>query len=67
MCNRVEPLTNGTHWEPGILSFKERLSSLWRFDCTSIIEKNEPQSLSFIERLSSLQRLKCTSVVENEP
>ena len=38
---------------PGILSFIERLSSLWRLKSTSIIEKG-PQSVyiyvSFIER-----------------
>ena len=34
---------------PGILSFIERLSFLWRLKCTSIIEKG-PQSVSFIER-----------------
>ena len=42
---------------PAILSFIERLSSLRRLKCTSIIEKG-PQSVSFIERLSSLQRFK---------
>ena len=35
--------------EPAILSFIERLSSLRRLKCTSIIEKG-PQSASFIER-----------------
>ena len=34
---------------PAILSFIERLSSLWRLKCTSIIEKG-PQSVPFIER-----------------
>ena len=31
------------------VSFIERLSSLWRLKCTSMIEKG-PQSVSFIER-----------------
>ena len=35
---------------PAIMSFIERLSSLRRLKCTSIIE-NGPQSVSFIERL----------------
>ena len=34
---------------PAILFFIERLSSLWRLKCTSIIEKGA-QSVSFIER-----------------
>ena len=45
-----------------ILSFIERLFSLRRLKCTSIIEKG-PQSVSFIERLSSLWRLKCTGII----
>ena len=32
------------------MTFIERLSSLWRLKCISIIEKG-PQSVSFIERL----------------
>ena len=48
---------------PGILSFIERLCSLLRLKCTSIIEKG-PQ---FIERLCSLLRLKCTSIIEKGP
>ena len=39
---------------PGILFFiLERLSSLWRIKCTSIIEKG-PLNVSFIGRLSFL-------------
>ena len=34
----------------GILSFIERLSSLQRLNCASVIEKG-PQSVSFIERI----------------
>ena len=48
---------------PQSMSFIERLSSLRRLKCTSIMEK----SMSFIERLSSLQRLKCTSIIEKGP
>ena len=44
----VEPLNNG-HVGPAILSFIERLSSVWRLKCTSIMEMG-PQSVSFIER-----------------
>ena len=61
----MEPLNNG-HIGTGHLSFIERLSSLWRLKCTSIIEKG-PQSVSFIERLFSLRKLKCTSIIENGP
>ena len=43
------------------MSFIERLSSLWRLKCASLVEKG-PQSVSFIERLSSLWRLKCTTL-----
>ena len=43
------------------MSFIEKLSSLWRLKCTSIIEKG-PQSVSFIEKLSPLRGLKCTIV-----
>ena len=38
---------------PAILSFIERLSSLQRLKCTSIIEKG-PQSVSFIEMFCSI-------------
>ena len=55
----VEPLNNGHKW---YLLFIERLSSLRRLKCTSIIEKGT-QSLS-IDGLSSLRRLKCTSIIE---
>ena len=58
MCQKVSgerPLQHvhsGTseELEAAILSFVERLSSLRRLKCTSIIEKG-PQSVSFIERL----------------
>ena len=49
-----------------IVSIIERLSSLWRLKCTSVIEKGS-QNVSFIERLSSLWRLKCTSVIDLGP
>ena len=49
-----------------ILSIIERLSSLRRLKCTSVIEKGS-QNVSFIERLSSLWRLKCTSTIEKGP
>ena len=42
---------NSTCLGPAILSFIEKLSSLRRLKCTSIIEKG-PQSLSFTERFS---------------
>ena len=48
---------------PAILSFIERLSSLWRSKYTDIIDLG-PQSVSFIGGLSSLRRLKCTSIRE---
>ena len=41
---------------PAILSFIERLSSLWRLKCTSVIEEG-PQSVSFIERFFSIVSL----------
>ena len=41
------------------VSFMERLSSLRRLKCTSVID-NGSQSVSFMERLSSLRRLKFT-------
>ena len=47
----MEPLNN-RHFGPAVLSFKVRLSSLWRSKYTSIIEKG-PQNVSFIERLNS--------------
>ena len=48
---------------PAFLKSIERLSSLQRLKCTSMIEKG-PQSGSFIQMLSTLQRLKCSSIIE---
>ena len=45
------------------MSFIERLSSLRRLKCTSIIEKG-PKIVSFIERLFSLWRLKSIIIIE---
>ena len=45
-----------------ILSFIERLSSLWRLKCTSIIEKG-CQTVSFIERFFLLHPIFRVSVI----
>ena len=54
------------HLGPAVLSFIEKLSSLQRVKCISLIEKR-PQSVSFKERLLSLQRVKCISIIEKRP
>ena len=54
--NLVQPLNNYHFVEPAILPFIERLSSLRRLKCTSILEKG-PQSVSFCRKVFLLRPL----------